>query len=85
MLIVRTANSTRQFFFPGVQYVIDSLYGNCSVTELTASFNDFIQRPSYLLPPEMRHPIALLEVNYSSMVYQGKVSKAKQRECLCFW
>lgn len=61
-----------QDFHIGVQYVIDSLYGNCSVTELTASFNDFIQCPSYLLPPEMRHPIALLEVNYSSMVYQGK-------------
>ncbi|XP_071139447.1 uncharacterized protein [Mytilus edulis] len=61
-----------QDFNLGVQYVIDSLYGNCSVTELTASFNDLIQRPSYLLPPEMRHPIALLDVNYSTMLYQGK-------------
>ncbi|VDH96031.1 Hypothetical predicted protein, partial [Mytilus galloprovincialis] len=61
-----------QDFNLGVQYVIDSLYGNCSVTELTASFNDLIPRPSYLLPPEMRHPIALLDVNYSTMLYQGK-------------
>ncbi|XP_052084153.1 uncharacterized protein LOC127721451 isoform X1 [Mytilus californianus] len=61
-----------QDFNLGVQYVIDSLYGNCSVTELTASFNDLTPRPSYLLPPEMRHPIALLDVNYSSMLYQGK-------------
>ncbi|XP_063438070.1 uncharacterized protein LOC134719060 [Mytilus trossulus] len=61
-----------QDFNLGVQYVIDSLYGNCSVTELTASFNDLTSRPSYLLPPEMRHPIALLDVNYSTMLYQGK-------------
>ena len=27
----------------------------------------------------MRHPIALLEVNYTSMVYQGKVSEAPKR------
>ncbi|CAG2231957.1 unnamed protein product [Mytilus edulis] len=40
--------------------------------ELTASFNDLIPRPSYLLPPEMRHPIALLDVNYSTMLYQGE-------------
>lgn len=61
-----------QDFTTGVQYIIDAIYGNCSVTELTASFSDFTPGPSYLLPPEMRHPIALVEVNYSSMVYQGQ-------------
>ena len=30
----------------------------------------------------MRHPIALLEVNYTSMVYQGKVSEASKRMLL---